>query len=284
MPGHTLKLRLVDVKNKLLREKVDVRLRRQATGETRVLQTTAGATAKVKGLAPDVYLIEVDPPSYLATGAFAMVTPTDGELTLTFPIDPLKVKHVVFPPFNKLGADSRRILSDTPSLLGFTGLSGANLYDALDDVRRAGFLNLLAKSSWTVLTNGRTVASYVGRLVELRGDRFHAVVPQELREETKNSVPAGYFTEAPSTLHHPPAGFTHAGSFKSPDHYGNIQLTFFSNGTDWLADIDIDDANGLAHVFQVLRNELTGRPTHPYDIQQILIKHQMLDPGYSLEV
>ena len=47
---------------------------------------------------------------------------------------------------------------------------------------------------------------------------------------------------------------------------------------------DIDDAAGLEHLFQVLRNELTGRPTHPYDIHEILIKHQMLDPGYELVV
>ena len=46
--------------------------------------------------------------------------------------------------------------------------------------------------------------------------------------------------------------------------------------------IDIDDAAGLGHVFQVLRNHLTGNPTHPYNIHQILIAHQHLDPGYRL--
>jgi hypothetical protein len=43
-------------------------------------------------------------------------------------------------------------------------------------------------------------------------------------------------------LHHPPDGFMHAGSFKTLDHDGNLQLTFFSKSSDWLADIDIDDA------------------------------------------
>jgi hypothetical protein len=283
MPGKTLKLRLVDVKNKPLGEEVDIMLRRPATGMSSVTKAVAGKTTRVPGLAADVYLVQVDPPSYLATGAFANVAIAT-EVTLTFPVDPMKVKQVVFPSFNQLGADGRRVLTDTTNLLGFTGLSGQALYDSLDDIRKAGLLNILAKSSWTVLTNGRTVSSYVARLNELRGDRFFAVVPQELREEAKNGVQAGFFTVEPSGLHHPPAGYTSAGSFKSRDHYGNIQLTFFSNGPDWVADIDIDNANGLEHVFQVLRNELTGRPTHPYDIHQLLIKHQMLDPGYQLIV
>jgi len=85
-------------------------------------------------------------------------------------------------------------------------------------------------------------------------------------------------------LHHQPAGFTHAGSFKTQDHYGNLQLTFFTNGTDWVADIDIDNANGLEHVFQVLHNQLTGKPTHPYSIHDILVAYQKLDPAYELEI
>ena len=119
--------------------------------------------------------------------------------------------------------------------------------------------------------------------------RHHAgliirAVPQALREETKNSAQAGLFYDVPEGMHHPPNGFVHAGSWKTPDQYGNLQLTFFSNGADWVADVDIDDAGGLAHVFQVLRNELTQTPTHPYNIHEILIKYQMLDPAYELEV
>jgi hypothetical protein len=49
-------------------------------------------------------------------------------------------------------------------------------------------------------------------------------------------------------------------------------------------DIDIDDAGGILHVFQVLRNAVTGRPTHPYDIHEILLAHQGIDPGYQLLV
>jgi misacylated tRNA(Ala) deacylase len=40
----------------------------------------------------------------------------------------------------------------------------------------------------------------------------------------------------------------------------------------------------VQHVFQVLRNKLSGKPTHPYNIHEILIVHQKLDPGYSFVV
>jgi hypothetical protein len=49
-------------------------------------------------------------------------------------------------------------------------------------------------------------------------------------------------------------------------------------------DIDIDDAGGLGHIFLVLRNHFTGNPTHPYNIHQILLMHQHLDPGYKFNL
>jgi hypothetical protein len=280
----SLKLALRDVNDRVLGEQSDVMLRRQSTGQMSVVQTKPGKTLNIQGLASDVYSVQVDPPSYLSAGAFAMVTPGGADLAMTFPVDPRKVKKVVFPAFAALGGDAKRVLTATEALLGFPNLSGKNLYDPLDDIRKAGLLNIFAKSGWTPLTNGRTVSSYIVKLLELRGDRFFSVVPQELREETKNSVQAGMFREVPEMLHHPPPGFDHAGSFKSLDHYGNIQLTFFANGTDWVADIDIDEADGLRHLFQVVEDELTNRPTHPYDIHEILIKYQKLDPGYQLVV
>jgi hypothetical protein len=55
-------------------------------------------------------------------------------------------------------------------------------------------------------------------------------------------------------------------------------------GDEFVADIDIDDAGGLLHIFQVLRNNITMSPTHPYNIHQILAKHQHLDPGYRFNL
>jgi hypothetical protein len=143
----------------------------------------------------------------------------------------------------------------------------------------------LSKCERTPLLNGRTVLSYIEELLEIRGDRFFARVPKELREEVKNSVAEDFFKPVSGALHHPPAGFTSAGSFKTDDSYGNLQLTFFMKETgECVADIDIDDAAGIGHIFQVLRNKITGRPTHPFDIHEILVFHQKLDPGYRFLV
>lgn len=156
-------------------------------------------------------------------------------------------------------------------------------YKALDDIRRGGVLNIARKTQSTRLSNDESVLSLIKEIRELRGDRFFAFVKKELREEVKHSLNTGLFHTVSGSLHHLPApfvGFSPAGSFKTDDHFGNLQLTFFMKGDECVADIDIDDAGGLGHIFQVLKNHFTGSPTHPYNIHQILVKHQHLDPGY----
>ena len=46
--------------------------------------------------------------------------------------------------------------------------------------------------------------------------------------------------------------------------------------------MDIDDAQGFEHIFQVLGNTLTGEPTNPYNIHEVLLAAQHLDPGYDV--
>src|SRR5882762_132874 len=283
-----LQLELLNVYGKFLGEKVDVILRHQVLSE--VVKVSVNATTKVnitglRGAPQGLYRIDIDPPSYQYVSQFinmkaSGITP----LSVTFPIDPEKVTKVNFPTFAKLAADLRTVLENSDKVFSFEGKTGKDLYDSLDDIRKAGLMNIGAKSGFTPLTNGRSVLSYIQKLNEIRGDRFFAVVPKELREETKNSVANGLFHPVDGILHHPPAGFAPAGSFKTPDHYGNLQLTFFMKGDDCVADIDIDDAAGLEHVFQVLRNKLSGQPTHPYNIHEILVAHQKLDPGYTFIV
>jgi hypothetical protein len=282
-----LKLRLVDVHENVIRERVDIRLRHQTLAHTVVLRDIdASKKIIIRGLnavPQGLYRAEIDPPSFLLVSEFINVEegPAGTERVIVFPVDPKKVTSVDFPDYGALTEDGRRILEVSNTVLGLEGKQGVELYRALDDIRRAGLLNILAKCSRTRLSNDETVISYVQQLQEIRGDRFFAHVRHQLREETKNSVAEGIFESVSGALHHPPAGFAPAGSFKTLDHYGNLQLSFFTNGTEWRADIDIDDARGLEHVFQVARNELSGRPTHPYDIHEILLYHQDLDPGYQ---
>jgi len=286
--GVRLHLEFSDVYGDLLREKVDIILRHQVLSQLVKVSNNAATKIEIKGLhgAPQgLYRIEIDPPSYQYVSQFVnMKASGTTTLNLTFPIDPGKVKKVKFPAFSSTTADLQRLLGLSDKVLGFEGKKGKALYDELDDIRRAGLLNIAAKTGATALTNGRTVLSYIQDLREIRGDRFFASVPKELREETKNSVAEGLFHPADQSLHHPPAGFSPAGSFKTPDHYGNLQLTFFMNGDDCVADIDIDDAAGIEHVFQVLKNKLSGNPTHPYNIHEILVGYQHNDPGYTFQI
>jgi len=283
-----LRLSAVDVYGKGINETIDIIFRHQVLSEVVKAQANAAKTIDITGLrgAPQgLYRIEIDPPSYQYVSQFVSlkasgITP----LSITFPIDPNKVKKVNFPGYAKLSGDLQSLMEQSNHVLSFEGKKGKSLYDAFDDIRRAGLLNIAVKSGATPLTNKRTVLSYIQQLTELRGDRFFAVVPKELREETKNSVSEGLFHPVDGSLHHPPPGFTPAGSFKTPDHYGNLQLTFFMNGNDCVADIDIDDAAGIEHVFQVVHNAVSGQPTHPYNIHEILIGYQHLDPGYTFQV
>lgn len=284
-----LRMDLVDVYGDRLKQRVDIRLRHQILSDRRVV-SGASASKRIQiidlhGSPQGLYRVEVDPPAYLPVSQFVNLKASGiTDRAICFPIDPAKVKEVRFPGFDELAQEVRKLLIDSRQVLGFETIRGKELYDGMDDIRRAGFLNITTKSGRTPLANGKTVLPYIEELTELRGDRFFARVPKQLREEIKNSIAEGTFRQVSGSLHHPPEGFSAAGSFKTDDSYGNLQLTFFMNAEQCVADFDIDDAAGLGHVFQVLRNHLTGRPTHPFDIHEILVFHQQLDPGYRFVV
>jgi hypothetical protein len=285
MPGR-IKLQMTNARDATLGESVDVTLLHLQTGSRQLVRRQGNRTITITGLREPpqgLYRVEVDPPSYLPVGAFANTGNADA-VRLVFPVDAAKVTGTKFPTFTALSADSKTVLTAGTQVLGFENVSGETLWEGLDEIRRAGFLNIMAKTSATAFANGRAVASYFKQLLEIRGDRFFVTVPHELREETKNAAVSGLFTSVDGSLHHPPKDFTLAGSFKTQDRYGNLQLTFFSDGSEWRADVDIDDAAGLEHVFQVVRNAVAGRPTHPFDIHEILLVHQRIDPGYDLLV
>lgn len=287
-----LKLELLDVFGKRVQERVDISLRNLQLTHSRVLKNVeASKIINITGLhagPQGVYQISVDPPAYHPVSHFITVK-TGGatEVQIAFPVDVSKVVSVTFPTFPNLPRELRSILTSSPSVLGFENKTGAALYQSLDDIRRGGVLNIARKTQATRLSNDQSVLSLMKEIRELRGDRFFAFVEKELREEVKHSVNSGLFHAVSGSLHHLPAefvGFSPAGSFKTADHFGNLQLTFFMKGDECVADIDIDDAGGLGHIFQVLRNHFTGSPTHPYNIHQILLKHQHLDPGYRFKL
>jgi hypothetical protein len=284
-----LRLDLFDVYGKRVGGRADVRLRHQVLAHSPVFNgLDASKRILIKDLFPSpqgLYMIEIDPAAYLPVSHFVTIKASGiTDIQVTVPVDPRKVVSVDFPPYAKLPAEMRIILERSDKILSFEGKKGEEVYDSTDEIRKACLLNIAAKCAATRLSNGKTVLPYIDKIIELRGERFFAVVPKELREETKNSMSDELFRPVSEVLHTPPAGFSHAGSFKTFDKYGNLQLTFFSKGDDWVADIDIDDAAGLEHLFQVLDHRVTGRHTHPFDIHEILIARQQIDPGYSFVV
>lgn len=283
-----LRVNLADVRERQIKEDVDVVLRHTRFAEVKKARIKPGGASTIADLhaRPDgIYQVFIDPLSYQPFSQFIdILSGSVTRLDVVCAIDPRKVLRLDVPAFADLRDDARRTLEASDTVLGFDGLSGAALFERLDSIRQAGFLNIIAKTAETVFANGRSVGSSLQKLLELRGDRFFVTVPHELREETKNSVQDGLFEEVSGLLHHPPEGFEPGGSFKTRDRYGNLQLTFFVRGSEWRADVDIDDAGGFEHVFQVLRNTLTGSPTHPYNIHQLLLQHQKLDPGYDLVI
>src|SRR5687768_5454238 len=109
-----LQLKLLDVYEKPLKEKVDVILRHQVLSEVSKASIKAGTTTSIAGLrgAPQgLYRIEVDPPSYQYVSQFVNMKASGvTHLSFTFPIDPDKVKSVNFPTYIKLGEDLKSLL------------------------------------------------------------------------------------------------------------------------------------------------------------------------------
>jgi hypothetical protein len=288
-----LELELLDVYGQFLNERVDVLLRHRVLSHFVKKSQKASGKFIIPNLhtAPQgLYYIDLAPLSYMPKDAFIEIKGSGATPYRTlFPVNPKRVIDVTFPKYDKLPTDGQTLLGKSDKVLGFETKIGEELYNALknEKLKCAGMLNIIAKTNATRLSNGKTVLSYLKDLRELRGDRFFVVASKELREETKHSVGDGLFKKADSSLHHLPTQFvdyTNAGSFKTPERYGNLQLTFFMKGDDCVADIDIDDASGLEHFFQVVNNMLPGNDTHPYTIHEILVGYQKLDPGYSFVV
>lgn len=215
-----------------------------------------------------LYRLTVSPNCYRPRQVFVTLKP-GGTVTLklAFPVEPAKVRRILAPAYESLPAPLRGILDQAA-------------YDALRPLQLACLLNLAAKTSATLLGDGRSCLDHLNGIVKIQQDRILARTRAALEEETSQSP---LFRRVSGRLHPPPPGYRPARSFKTMDQHGNLQLTFFRRGEagdDYLVDADIDEARSIQHVFEVVRNSITG-PTHPYNVREILLATQGIDPGYS---
>jgi hypothetical protein len=254
----------VDVYGRRIQDLVTIRLKHCTLSESKVgrdIDASKAIVLKDLMTAPNgLYRLEVWPAKYLPVSRFVNITEKTPHLRLQLAVNRDKVTGLCF---------------------------STECGERLPDLERACLANITAKAKHTLLPAGKSVADYIASIVEVRQDRVFAMVAADLLSEVVAANRAGDLVEVSGALHSPPAGFRgfkQVGSYKSRDLYGNIQVTLFEHEARYLADLDIDDAGGIMHVFQVLRNAVTGRPTHPYDIHEILLAHQGIDPGYRLMV
>ena len=185
------------------------------------------------------------------------------------------------PPNFRRGLERAEMIELAAEDRDLVGLSGAALYEAMGPMRKASLLNLVAKGRHG---SADRIASFVRAPAILRQDRCFAEVDPALHDKL---VRSDAYKSAPAALHMPPPGFAIMDSFKSRDAHANLQVTFMQQidaDVVW-ADIDIDEASGFEHGFEVIRNALVDRRTNPYLVRELLllsIDRQPIDPGYDL--
>ena len=256
--------------------------------------STVAVASNVAGQAPirfeklaegQPYIIKVFPMRHRPVAQFAFAGPEEDPrlVQLYCPLHPDRVRAAKFPEYDKVAPELKRVL-DCSTVEGVNG-QGEAIYAGLTPLQKAGLFNLFGKMNSFGFDEQRTIWTFVDSVFRVRADRVFANVQPALRDLVKGAVATERFHEAPAKLHTPPPGFGHAGSFKTQEQYGNLQLTFFVSAAAPLTfkvDADIDDAAGLGHTFQVIRNFLTKGTTHPYDIHQILAFRQEVFLPYDL--
>lgn len=283
-----LKLEFLDVYGEHPDDRVDIFLRHTILPSAPVIRDRSTSqrlvVTELESTQGGVYSLQIFPVRHRVVSRFVRIR--EGQTTdetFVLPVDPARVTSATFPVYDDLGADLKQVFQSS-AVEGNPGLQGAALFEGMDAMRKAGLLNIYAKMKRTVFSNGRDVFSYVTAFTRIRGDRFFASVQKELRDEVKNSISAQLFQEVSGALHTPPPGFRSADSFKTLDRYGNLQLTFFGKPEtlEFIVDADIDEAQGVEHVFDVVHEAVTGEPTNPYNIHEILLEYQKIDPNYRL--
>ena len=272
--GLTLKLELTDILDHdlddyTLIELADTRGSRRYRNEQRVKR--AVTLSGIRQSPAALYRVRVAPQHYRPRQFF--VSLKEGETAsrrIAFPVEPGKVAGIQAPPHSRLAPALQRLLPET-------------VYASLAPLQKACLLNVAAKAAATILGGGARVPRSLDSDSQRparppanphqrgvgRGSRLVAAVRKRRRGLARRPrrLPAH-----PELQDQRPARQSAAHLFPAPEA-----------GEDYLVDADIDEAQGLEHLFEVMRNAVRG-PTNPYDVREILIAGQRIDPGYRFHV
>jgi hypothetical protein len=302
MPKGNLVVNLSEMPGDLVRGRVDIELRRVsgsngAGGENMTVKVTGPVgTLTITGIACQtgpgtMYELRASTPHHRKYAFFQLIQENRDNTAsddVEFWVKPGDVKDIQAPAVDKLPGVAQAMLSKASMIVDrredheLKGLAGTALYQQMGALRRACFLNIVKKAS-----DAATAASCLeafGDLLILRQDRLFARVADGLPEQLRQ---ASMFKSAPGALHEPPPGFSPpTESFKSRDPHANLQITLMKDLTTGglAADIDIDEASGIEHGFEVIRNAVFNNRTNPYLIREFLIaadlERRSLRPDY----
>ena len=276
---------LTDVHLRIIRDTVNLKFYnvRLASEKSQATVDFVGVPVVVPDLPADpngLTQVFITPKKFRSKSIFANVQ-ADGstQINEVFFVDPDKVTPR-FPAFSDI--QTLPNWTGLLRLLNASNISTAQAWDVLKDQPRAGLLNLYCKMQATLLAGGRTVADLVQRIEKFEPARILARVDPNLINLVGSATQT--FHTVSGALHpfDPPwQPTTPENSWKTFDKAGNLQVTLATDGhNNFLADIDIDDHQGVQHAFDVLQHAVTGKDTNPFDIHEILIFFQNLDPGY----
>jgi len=295
----TVKLQLVDVLGLPLDDRtiiidvfsLDNSIHSQATV---LLNGQTNVSIQLQDCPLGVYRFQLSPTNYQVVQFFLTLPPggtIERDKPVVFPVDPAQVIGIAAPPFGNLPGKLEDFLTSAMIQAADGSIPpnqapievGEDLYNALPPKLKAALLNLFLKSMNTKLDDRTTCFDHLHVLRELDQDRLFATCDAALLEEVMDSH---QFNSVDFSLHKNILGYTRFASYKTLDREGNLQLTFSrkgATGNDYLVDMDIDEAQGIAHAFEVIQNVFTGK-TNPYNVREILMATQGLRPLYTFEL
>ena len=191
-------------------------------------------------------------------------------------VKPKSVLDIKAPSFLRLAKKLRDFLSEADMRkpededADLFGLSGAALYDNLGPLRKACLLNIFKKAGHT---SSDGCDRFMIKPLALRQDRCFCLVHEDIVMFLNDST---RFTSVNGALHDPLRGFQMLKglSYKSTDSHANLQVTLMKNATGrFAADVDIDEASGIGHGFEVIRNKIGNQRTNPFLVRELLLLH-----------
>lgn len=283
----TVQVSLRDSRRRIIRDEVQLTFvnQRQRTLDRRFRVTFKGRSVQLSDIpaAPEgLYQVFITPKRYREKSLFLNV-PTGSPAVIDEPffVEPSQATPV-FPSYSILRSQAR--WSALNAVLQRSKIN-AQKYGGLGPLEKAGLFNLFAKMQAQVVDGEQTAIDFVEKITDIKPARLLALVKAGLLDRVRTFHQG--FHAVPGTLHDFPEGWTRidpSGSFKTHDRAGNLQLTFAENAQGaFLVDADLDDHQGVEHAFDVLKHRFTGKDTHPYDIHEILVFFQGIDPGYNLK-